>query len=139
MRRLAVVYFLAAGGALCAAVLGGEGKKTSLGRLTEKLGTMREYRSCEETYGMGWATCGGSNSGSCYSPALGHSCCDVDNRYCRKGTWCAPVAGYCCLDNEDLVTCARNARFKPPDAQAPASFKPPPIQKTTSDTWLNDI
>lgn len=53
MTRFAVVYFLTAGDALSAAVLGGEGKQRSLGRLMEKLGVTHQYRSCEETYGVG--------------------------------------------------------------------------------------
>ncbi|KAK4042446.1 hypothetical protein C8A01DRAFT_13952 [Parachaetomium inaequale] len=98
---------------------GGEQQKP-LGRLPPMSGGVtRQYMSCEETYGNLWTTCGGGrqNSRSCYSPALGQSCCLVDNNYCDKGTWCAPVVGYCCLDSEDLETCARNAGFELPDIE----------------------
>ncbi|KAK0747906.1 hypothetical protein B0T21DRAFT_253930, partial [Apiosordaria backusii] len=73
-----------------------------------------QLMSCERTYGAGWETCGGESSRFCFSPELGQSCCAVDYGYCERGTWCAPVAGYCCLDSEDLETCARNAGFEIP-------------------------
>ncbi|KAK4181023.1 hypothetical protein QBC36DRAFT_342407 [Triangularia setosa] len=70
----------------------------------------QQFMSCKRTYGPGWETCGNeTTSRFCYSSEQGQSCCAVDNGYCERGTWCAPVAGYCCLDGEDLETCARNA------------------------------
>ncbi|KAK4202432.1 hypothetical protein QBC40DRAFT_294700 [Triangularia verruculosa] len=79
----------------------------------------QQLMSCERTYGPGWETCGDEMSSRfCYSPEQGQSCCAVDNGYCEKGTWCAPVAGYCCLDGEDLETCARNAGFELPGSES---------------------
>ncbi|KAK3341149.1 hypothetical protein B0T25DRAFT_332224 [Lasiosphaeria hispida] len=97
----------------------------------------RHFMSCEETYGQGWNPCGNEvrrlracgmahnswcadvsvskqNSTFCYNPNHGQSCCKVDNGYCDAGTHCAPVAGYCCIDGEDLETCAKNAGFELP-------------------------
>ncbi|KAJ9157412.1 hypothetical protein NKR23_g608 [Pleurostoma richardsiae] len=73
----------------------------------------RALMSCEETYGTGSVQCGNSNSTMCYNPTLGQTCCE-DSGYCDKGTYCAPVAGYCCLDAEDVETCAQNAGFSLP-------------------------
>ncbi|CAK7208203.1 hypothetical protein SBRCBS47491_000012 [Sporothrix bragantina] len=56
----------------------------------------------------------------CYNPSIGQSCC-ADNGYCDRGQYCAPVAGYCCLDSEDLQTCATNAGFQLPPSALPAN------------------
>ncbi|KAK4129335.1 hypothetical protein N657DRAFT_676975 [Parathielavia appendiculata] len=107
MHRWIIISFLAFGGVLSAALPGRDEQQ-------DQPVKTKQYMSCEQTYGKGWETCGAPNSRSCYSPALGHSCCDVDNNYCGKGTWCAPVAGYCCSDSETLEACARNAGFEIP-------------------------
>ncbi|KAK3898860.1 hypothetical protein C8A05DRAFT_18621 [Staphylotrichum tortipilum] len=112
MRQSVVASLIAAGGVLAAAVPGTGRQQKPLGYFKQLSSISRQYLSCEETYGGGWETCGDQNSELCYSPALGHSCCEVDNSHCGKDTWCAPVAGYCCLHSEDLDTCARNAGFE---------------------------
>ncbi|KAK4153389.1 hypothetical protein C8A00DRAFT_33873 [Chaetomidium leptoderma] len=127
-----VALFLAAAGALAAAVPGGAGQQKPLGRLTQTSDVTRQYLSCEETYGSEWETCGDRNSRSCYSPALKHSCCGVDNSYCDEGAWCAPVAGYCCSDSEDLEACARNAGFELPDNETLGNLATIVVQASTS-------
>ncbi|KAK3986690.1 hypothetical protein QBC44DRAFT_332843 [Cladorrhinum sp. PSN332] len=102
-----------------AAGMGNEGQQQqqkSLGRTTSATaGEGGLFMSCEETYGEDWAVCGDANSSRfCFNPVMGQSCCAVDNGFCEEGTWCAPVAGYCCLDSEDLETCASNAGFELP-------------------------
>ncbi|KAK4231784.1 hypothetical protein QBC38DRAFT_439797 [Podospora fimiseda] len=104
---------------LAAGMMGTEGQQTqkSLGQISSAPSTEKDHRfmSCEETYGEDWIVCGGARSSrSCFNPTMGQSCCAVDNGYCEEGTWCAPVAGYCCLDSEDLETCAKNAGFELP-------------------------
>ncbi|KAK0746268.1 hypothetical protein B0T18DRAFT_147556 [Schizothecium vesticola] len=87
--------------------------ETSLDRLG--LAIRSDLMSCEETYGGGWAPCGDEQSSKfCYSPLLGQSCCTTDNGYCDVGTYCAPMAGHCCIDGEELATCASNAGFQLP-------------------------
>ncbi|KAK0731204.1 hypothetical protein B0H67DRAFT_63749 [Lasiosphaeris hirsuta] len=98
-----------AGGALLAS---SAEQKPLGGRLPPNV--KRQFMSCEETYGQGWIPCGNENSTFCYGPNHGQSCCDVDNGYCDAGTHCAPVAGYCCIDGEDLEICAKNAGFELP-------------------------
>ncbi|KAK1834876.1 hypothetical protein QBC39DRAFT_368954 [Podospora conica] len=79
------------------------------------LAARSDLMSCEETYGGGWIPCGDEQSSKfCYSPLLNQSCCATDNGYCDVGTYCAPVAGHCCIDGEDLATCALNAGFQLP-------------------------
>ncbi|CAP59973.1 uncharacterized protein PODANS_1_2960 [Podospora anserina S mat+] len=79
----------------------------------------QKFMSCSKTYGPDWETCGDeATSRFCYSPAQGQSCCAVDNGYCEKGTWCAPVAGYCCLDGENLESCAQSAGFELPGSES---------------------
>ncbi|KAK1755167.1 hypothetical protein QBC47DRAFT_414068 [Echria macrotheca] len=87
----------------------------------------RQFMSCAETYGESWIPCGDVASTFCYNPLLGQSCCETDNGYCDPGTHCAPVPGHCCLDGEDLATCARNAGFQLPagiDLTDPAKLGP---------------
>ncbi|KAK0662063.1 hypothetical protein QBC41DRAFT_307224 [Cercophora samala] len=94
----------------------------------------QQFMSCERTYGLGWETCGDeATSRFCYSPEQGQSCCAVDNGYCEKGTWCAPVAGYCCLDGEDLESCAQNAGFELPGSE---SHYLPSLKRSVD--WLGD-
>ncbi|KAI1101108.1 hypothetical protein F4804DRAFT_335586 [Jackrogersella minutella] len=76
----------------------------------------REAASCEQTYGNGSQSCGGVGSTFCFNPSSGQSCCAADNGFCDSGKYCAPVAGYCCLEGEDLATCAQNAGFALPDS-----------------------
>ncbi|KAK3903080.1 hypothetical protein C8A05DRAFT_33194 [Staphylotrichum tortipilum] len=116
MRGCIAAWLLAAARAVAAAPgVEGEQQQKALGNAKLVVGgTAGLYLSCEETYGTGWERCGDQTSRLCYSPAFGQSCCEVDNGHCGKGTWCAPVAGYCCLDGEDLETCARNAGFELP-------------------------
>ncbi|ERT03108.1 uncharacterized protein SPSK_09827 [Sporothrix schenckii 1099-18] len=68
---------------------------------------------CEQTYGPGSVACGDATAAMCYNPSIGQSCC-VDNGFCDRGKYCAPVPGYCCLDTEDLRACAKNAGFELP-------------------------
>ncbi|KAI1734237.1 hypothetical protein F4680DRAFT_358205 [Xylaria scruposa] len=75
----------------------------------------RQLMSCESTYGSGSTPCGGPESTQCYNPSMGQTCCQ-DSGYCDSGSYCAPVAGYCCLNGEDLATCARNAGFDLPSS-----------------------
>ncbi|KAH6853391.1 hypothetical protein B0I37DRAFT_409564 [Chaetomium sp. MPI-CAGE-AT-0009] len=138
MYRCAVVWLLAAGDALVAAVPVA-GQQKPLGRLAQMSGVTRQYMSCRETYGEGWRTCGSWTSRSCYSPDLGHSCCNVDNNYCEAGTWCAPVAGYCCLDTEDLETCARNAGFELPGLEILESLAATAPRESTISGTRPDI
>ncbi|KAI1409773.1 hypothetical protein F5Y13DRAFT_193033 [Hypoxylon sp. FL1857] len=74
----------------------------------------RETVTCEQTYGNGSQPCGGSESTYCFNPSNGQSCCATDSGFCGSGKYCAPVAGYCCLEGEDLATCAQNAGFALP-------------------------
>jgi len=57
MHQWAVVWLLAAGLALVAAMPVGDQQKP-LGRLAQMSGVTRQYMSCEETYGNEWTTCG---------------------------------------------------------------------------------
>ncbi|KAK4241797.1 hypothetical protein C8A03DRAFT_29963 [Achaetomium macrosporum] len=115
MRWFTVISLSSASGVLGAAVPSAwEQQQKQLGRIAQISTSARWYMSREETYGKGWETCGNLDSRFCYSPDLGQSCCEIDNSYCDAGTWCAPVAGYCCLDTEDLEICARNAGFQLP-------------------------
>jgi hypothetical protein len=85
-----------------------------MGFVTDPFGSMRKRQlmTCEQTYGSGSINCGASTF--CYNPAAGQSCCQVDFGYCDKGSYCAPVAGFCCLENESLQDCARLAGFDLP-------------------------
>ncbi|KAI1157162.1 hypothetical protein F4825DRAFT_467989 [Nemania diffusa] len=78
------------------------------------LSRKREVMTCDETYGNGSIPCGESESSWCFNPTLGQTCCPLDRGFCSSGSYCAPVAGYCCFEGEDLVTCARNAGFELP-------------------------
>ncbi|KAI0555199.1 hypothetical protein F4679DRAFT_578586 [Xylaria curta] len=75
----------------------------------------RQLMSCEYTYGNGSIPCGGPESTWCYNPGQGQTCCQ-DSGFCDSGSYCAPVAGYCCLEDEDLATCAKNAGFNLPSS-----------------------
>ncbi|KAK2072872.1 hypothetical protein P8C59_007201 [Phyllachora maydis] len=57
--------------------------------------------SCADLYGVGAVPCRNATSRSCYSPPRGQSCCAPDSGYCGRGTYCAPVAGICCAQEED--------------------------------------
>ncbi|KAI5920050.1 hypothetical protein F4810DRAFT_713919 [Camillea tinctor] len=80
------------------------------------VGQKRQLMTCEQTYGSGSMQCGGMDSRFCFNPNLGQTCCEQDSGYCEQGTYCAPVAGYCCVEGEDLVTCAKNAGFDLPNS-----------------------
>ncbi|KAF7531472.1 hypothetical protein G7054_g8838 [Neopestalotiopsis clavispora] len=80
----------------------------------------RQLMSCNQTYGTGFESCGGPDSTFCYNASAGQSCCP-DKGYCEEGTYCAPVPGYCCDENEDLPTCARVAGFTLPASLATAT------------------
>ncbi|KAK4461247.1 hypothetical protein QBC42DRAFT_330250 [Cladorrhinum samala] len=131
VKIFAILFVAGAAGALAEAEGDRWGEQKPLGRLTRTTqqwplaasSSVREGHShrhgqsmsCEETYGEDWTVCGDViSSRFCYNPFMEQSCCAVDNGYCEEGTWCAPVAGYCCLDSEDLETCARNAGFDIP-------------------------
>ncbi|CAJ2500989.1 Uu.00g038420.m01.CDS01 [Anthostomella pinea] len=90
----------------------------------------RQAMTCEQTYGPETQQCGGVTSTFCYDPSIGQTCCPLDNGFCDEGEYCAPVAGYCCLEGEDLPTCAENAGFVLPGS---ASISP-----TTSVSMFDD-
>jgi len=94
------------------------------------LTSKRAVMSCEQTYGAGSVSCGNSNTSMCYNPSQGQSCCATDNGYCEKGQFCAPVAGFCCVEGEDLAGCAKNAGFTLP-ALVPAASSPS-VSSTTA-------
>ncbi|KAI1083300.1 hypothetical protein F5B20DRAFT_577682 [Whalleya microplaca] len=93
----------------------------------------RQAATCETTYGAGSKQCGGSDSTFCYNPDQGQTCCAKDSGFCDAGKYCAPVAGYCCHEGEDLATCAKNAGFVLPSSEAtsastaPAASTVPPL------------
>ncbi|KAI0432123.1 hypothetical protein F5Y09DRAFT_354131 [Xylaria sp. FL1042] len=76
----------------------------------------RQLTTCDQTYGNGSIPCGGPESELCYNPNLGQTCCKLDGGFCNAGSYCAPVAGYCCLKDEDLTTCAERAGFALPNS-----------------------
>ncbi|KAG4222376.1 hypothetical protein PC116_g29150 [Phytophthora cactorum] len=86
----------------------------------------REAGSCEQNYGEGSQLCGGEGSTFCFNPKIGQSCCAADNGFCDSGKYCAPVAGYCCLEGEDLETCARNAGFTLPGSASVSNMTAEP-------------
>ncbi|KAK1769544.1 hypothetical protein QBC33DRAFT_556836 [Phialemonium atrogriseum] len=96
-----------------AALLGAAAATTGHQR-TGLASAKRGLMTCEETYGQGWGRCGDETSIFCYNPSLGQSCCPTDFGYCDAGSYCAPVGGYCCVDGENLATCAKNAGFSLP-------------------------
>ncbi|KAI1374131.1 hypothetical protein F4677DRAFT_180339 [Hypoxylon crocopeplum] len=81
----------------------------------------RQMPNCDQTYGEGSQQCGGAESSYCFNPTIGQSCCPTDNGFCDAGKYCAPVAGYCCQEGEDLATCAQNAGFVLPGSAPNAS------------------
>ncbi|KAI2602010.1 hypothetical protein GGR54DRAFT_556232 [Hypoxylon sp. NC1633] len=81
----------------------------------------RQTTTCDQTYGAGAQLCGDSGSAFCFNPSLGQSCCATDSGFCDAGKYCAPVAGYCCLEGEDLATCAQNAGFALPNSASNTS------------------
>ncbi|KAI0460200.1 hypothetical protein F5B21DRAFT_498802 [Xylaria acuta] len=77
--------------------------------------TKRQLITCEHTYGNGSIPCGGAESTWCFNPGLGQTCCQ-DGGWCDSGSYCAPVKGYCCPEDVDLATCAKNAGFDMPSS-----------------------
>ncbi|KAH9219058.1 hypothetical protein DL95DRAFT_443760 [Leptodontidium sp. 2 PMI_412] len=90
----------------------------------------RALLTCLETYGGSSITCGGTDSLFCYDPALGETCCAMDNGYCKAGDFCAPVAGFCCTVGEDPETCAIRLDFTLPPSFSIAT--PTAISTSTS-------
>ncbi|KAK3382452.1 hypothetical protein B0T24DRAFT_14316 [Lasiosphaeria ovina] len=86
--------------------------------------TTPQLGTCEQTYGKGWVQCGSKSNAHCYNPSLGQSCCEIDSGFCDRGAYCAPVAGYCCLNSEDVAACARNAGFELPATSTAAVERP---------------
>ncbi|KAI0974531.1 hypothetical protein F4678DRAFT_458493 [Xylaria arbuscula] len=76
----------------------------------------RQLMTCDQTYGNGSIPCGEPQTAWCYNPDLGQTCCHLDGGFCTGGNYCAPVAGYCCLEGEDLATCATRAGFELPNS-----------------------
>ncbi|KAI1279144.1 hypothetical protein F5Y07DRAFT_406394 [Xylaria sp. FL0933] len=76
----------------------------------------RQLMTCDRTYGNGSIPCGEPETRLCYNPGLGQTCCKLDGGFCNEGSYCAPVAGYCCLKDEDLTECAERAGFELPNA-----------------------
>ncbi|KUJ22488.1 uncharacterized protein LY89DRAFT_300658 [Mollisia scopiformis] len=89
----------------------------------------RGFLTCEQTYGGGSITCGAVDSHYCYNPTVGESCCPLDDGYCGKGDFCAPVAGYCCHDTESPGVCAARLSFTLPTSydvsSVPVATAPP--------------
>ncbi|KAI0022278.1 hypothetical protein F4780DRAFT_212531 [Xylariomycetidae sp. FL0641] len=83
----------------------------------------RALMTCQQTYGSSSQKCGSDDSTFCFDSRLGQTCCPRDGGYCGKGTYCAPVAGYCCEAGEDLSTCARNAGFVLPNSSPSPAVK----------------
>ncbi|KAI1266787.1 hypothetical protein F5Y18DRAFT_444616 [Xylariaceae sp. FL1019] len=52
---------------------------------------------------------------------MSQTCCPLDNGFCGKGTYCAPVPGYCCAESEDLQACANNRGFTLPNTATASS------------------
>ncbi|KAK3693550.1 hypothetical protein B0T22DRAFT_436720 [Podospora appendiculata] len=100
----------------CSALIAHAADQKLLGHLVSSGSNSRDQlKSCEETYGPGSMQCGDEESRtSCYNPSIGQTCCKADNSYCGAGKYCAPVAGYCCNNDEDIATCARVAGFERP-------------------------
>jgi len=105
--RLSAIFILATG---AVAQFAGQSRNSPLDPFVNV--RKRQLLSCEETYGQGSINCGASTF--CFNPALGQSCCLVDFGYCEKGSYCAPVAGYCCMEGESLQDCAKIAGFDLP-------------------------
>ncbi|KAI2613535.1 uncharacterized protein GGS25DRAFT_4024 [Hypoxylon fragiforme] len=89
----------------------------------------RQTASCDQMYGPGAEPCGGEGSNYCFNPTVGQSCCAIDRGFCDTGKYCAPVAGFCCLEGEDLATCAQNAGFTLPSN----STTPPTTDRVPAD------
>ncbi|KAK3942133.1 hypothetical protein QBC46DRAFT_380709 [Diplogelasinospora grovesii] len=124
--QLPIIFFtILAGGALLA---NAQEQKTP-SRLPYVV--RKQLMSCEQTYGTGSVRCGDESSTFCYNPTLGQTCCKVDNGYCDAGTYCAPAAGYCCLEDEDLATCAKIAGFELP---VNATLSDPAANSTSTTT-----
>ncbi|KAI0176698.1 hypothetical protein BJ166DRAFT_584861 [Pestalotiopsis sp. NC0098] len=104
----------------CALAVLAVNRSESYAPISAALLARRQLMTCNETYGAGFESCGGPDSTFCYNAGIGQTCCP-DKGYCDAGTYCAPVAGYCCDENEDLPTCARNAGFTLPASLAAAS------------------
>lgn len=74
----------------------------------------RALKSCAETYGPSSQQCGQKDSGFCFNPAVGQTCCTSDFGYCNKGSYCAPVPGFCCSDDQTVEECAEEVGFEIP-------------------------
>ncbi|KAK3394477.1 hypothetical protein B0H63DRAFT_47215 [Podospora didyma] len=115
-------------------------QKRIVGASSSSPQTIRQFESCAQTYGQGWVQCGDEESGFCYNPGRGQSCCGADSGFCNDGAYCAPAARYCCVGDEDLVPCAANAGFKLPmyarlaDPVAPPHELSSPIKTQRRET-----
>ncbi|KAI1760982.1 hypothetical protein GGR53DRAFT_525564 [Hypoxylon sp. FL1150] len=96
----------------------------------------RQTATCESTYGAGSEPCGSEDSGFCFSPSQGQTCCATDSGFCDAGRYCAPVAGFCCLEGEDLETCAKNAGFELPLSASSASASASAAATTAISTFM---
>ncbi|KAI0175660.1 hypothetical protein GGR52DRAFT_570651 [Hypoxylon sp. FL1284] len=74
----------------------------------------RQTATCRSTYGADSEPCGGADSGFCFNPKEGQTCCATDSGFCDAGRYCAPVPGFCCLEGEDIETCAKKAGLEVP-------------------------
>ena len=52
------------------------------------------------------------------------SCCDTDFGFCPQGTYCAPVAGFCCEAAENLAACAAAGGFTLPASASAGAIVP---------------
>ncbi|KAI1863875.1 uncharacterized protein JN550_009373 [Neoarthrinium moseri] len=115
----------------------------------------RQLLTCNQTYGGDSQVCGGVDSTFCYSPSAGHTCCP-DKGYCERGSYCAPVAGFCCaevgvvrcpeylmvltkLQGEDLGTCAQNAGFTIPGTLAVTATVASAVSSVTNAIGLTSF
>ncbi|KAI1845252.1 hypothetical protein JX265_005406 [Neoarthrinium moseri] len=98
----------------------------------------RQLLTCNQTYGGDSQVCGGVDSTFCYSPSAGHTCCP-DKGYCERGSYCAPVAGFCCAEGEDLGTCAQNAGFTIPGTLAVTATAASAVSSVTNAIGLTSF
>ena len=110
----------------------------------------RQLMTCEQAYGPGSMQCGPGERNFCYNPSQGQvsqenqksktrgplmnmadislrhrqSCCESDFGFCPQGTYCAPVAGFCCEAAENLAACAAAGGFTLPASVSAGAIIP---------------
>ncbi|KAI1195240.1 hypothetical protein F5X97DRAFT_249040 [Nemania serpens] len=68
-----------------------------------------------------------------YALIAEQTCCHLDGGFCNSGSYCAPVAGYCCPEDEDLSTCARNNGFDLPNSGLGQITTPGSLMATSTE------